>query len=179
MRHINRLAVQCFCDYPPITEPLLPGQLRSGAYTDFGTMTLFFHYGAEGLEIQRPNGTWFHAPSILVRLLLEAPLHRWTNGQLGPAHRVVPPQGNAAQRSRYSTTLFYEPRHEVVISCLKPCQGPTRSALFRRLLRVNILKRSGRKILAVGMKIKELGDAVQRVVLLNSFAWEQCVGFLE
>src|SRR5215470_14414888 len=28
--------------YPPITEPLLPGQLRSGAHTDFGTMTLLF-----------------------------------------------------------------------------------------------------------------------------------------
>src|SRR5262249_25711544 len=25
--------------YPPIAEPLLPGQLRSGAHTDFGTMT--------------------------------------------------------------------------------------------------------------------------------------------
>ena len=39
---------------------------------------------------------------------------------------------------------------------------------FRRLLRVNILKRSGRKIFAVGMKIKAIGrDAVQRVVLFS------------
>jgi isopenicillin N synthase-like dioxygenase len=46
--------------YPPITEPLLPGQLRSGAHTDFGTMTLLFHHGnAEGLEIQRPNGSCY------------------------------------------------------------------------------------------------------------------------
>jgi isopenicillin N synthase-like dioxygenase len=51
--------------YQPITEPLLPGQLRSGAHTDFGTMTLLFHHGsAEGLEIQRPDGTWLHAPSM-------------------------------------------------------------------------------------------------------------------
>jgi isopenicillin N synthase-like dioxygenase len=120
--------------YPPITEPLLPGQLRSGAHTDFGTMTLLFHHGsAEGLEIQRPNGTWLHAPSIPGAAIINVGdlLHRWTNGQLRSVlHRVVPPQGNAAQRSRYSTTLFYEPRHEVVISCLEPCQGPTRPALF-------------------------------------------------
>ena len=39
---------------------------------------------------------------------------------------------------------------------------------FRPLLRVNILKRSGRKIFAVGMKIKAIGrDAVQRVVLFS------------
>jgi isopenicillin N synthase-like dioxygenase len=120
--------------YPPITEPLLPGQLRSGAHTDFGTMTLLFHYGnAEGLEIQRPNGAWLHAPSIPGAAIINVGdlLTRWTNGQLRSVlHRVVPPKGEATQRSRYSTTLFYEPRHEVVISCLEPCRSPSRPALY-------------------------------------------------
>jgi isopenicillin N synthase-like dioxygenase len=120
--------------YPPITEPLLPGQLRSGAHTDFGTMTLLFHYGnSEGLEIQRPNGTWLHAPSIPGAAIVNVGdlLTRWSNGQLRSVlHRVVPPQGEAAQRPRYSATLFYEPRHEVVISCLEPCQSPTKPALY-------------------------------------------------
>jgi isopenicillin N synthase-like dioxygenase len=120
--------------YPPITEPLLPGQLRSGAHTDFGTMTLLFHYGsAEGLEIQRPNGTWLHAPSMPGAAIVNVGdlLTRWTNAQLRSVlHRVVPPEGEAAQRSRYSATLFYEPRHEVVISCLEPCHGPTKPALY-------------------------------------------------
>ena len=120
--------------YPPITQPLLPGQLRSGAHTDFGTMTLLFHHGsAEGLEIQRPDGTWLHAPSIPGAAIVNVGdlLTRWTNGQLRSVlHRVVAPEGEAAQRSRYSTTLFYEPRHEVVISCLEPCHGPTRPVLY-------------------------------------------------
>jgi isopenicillin N synthase-like dioxygenase len=120
--------------YPPITEPLLPGQLRSGAHTDFGTMTLLVHHGsAEGLEIQRPDGTWLHAPSIPGAAIVNVGdlLTRWTNGQLRSVlHRVVPPDGRAAQRSRYSATLFYEPRHEVVISCLEPCQSPTKAALY-------------------------------------------------
>jgi isopenicillin N synthase-like dioxygenase len=120
--------------YPPITEQLLPGQLRSGAHTDFGTMTLLFHHGsAEGLEIQRPNGTWLHAPSVPGAAIINVGdlLNRWTNGQLRSVlHRVIPPKGEAAERSRYSATLFYEPRHETVISCLKPCQSPTRPALY-------------------------------------------------
>ena len=120
--------------YPPITEPLLPGQLRSGAHTDFGTMTLLFHHGsAEGLEIQRPDGTWLHAPSIPGAAIVNVGdlLTRWTNGQLRSVlHRVVPPKGKGTQRPRYSTTLFYEPRHEVLISCLEPCHGPTKPALY-------------------------------------------------
>src|SRR5262249_18090223 len=120
--------------YPPVTEPLLPGQLRSGAHTDFGTMTLLVHHGsAEGLEIQRPNGTWLHAPAVRGAAIVNVGdlLTRWTNGQLKSVlHRVVPPEGEAAQRPRYSATLFYEPRHEVVISCLEPCHGPTKPALY-------------------------------------------------
>ena len=120
--------------YPPITEPLLPGQLRSGAHTDFGTMTLLFHYGhSEGLEIQRLNGNWLHAPSIPGAAIVNAGdlLTRWTNGQFRSVlHRVIPLEGEAAQRPRYSATLFYEPRHEVVISCLEPCHGLGKPALY-------------------------------------------------
>ncbi|HEY7164446.1 MAG TPA: 2OG-Fe(II) oxygenase family protein, partial [Candidatus Binatia bacterium] len=120
--------------YPPITEPLLPGQLRSGAHTDFGTMTLLVHHGsAEGLEILRPNGSWLHAPSIHGAAIINVGdlLTRWTNGQLPSVlHRVVPPEGEASKRSRYSATLFYEPRHEVVISCLEPCHGLGKPPLY-------------------------------------------------
>jgi isopenicillin N synthase-like dioxygenase len=120
--------------YPPFTEPLLPGQLRSGAHTDFGTMTLLFHHGsAEGLEIQRPDGNWLHAPSLPGAAIVNVGdlLTRWTNGQLRSVlHRVVLPEGEAAQRPRYSATLFYEPRHEVVISCLEPCQSKSKPALY-------------------------------------------------
>src|SRR5215468_10666004 len=120
--------------YPPISEPLLPGQLRSGAHTDFGTMTLLFHHGsAEGLEIQKPDGSWLHAPSIPGAAIINVGdlLNRWTNGQLKSVlHRVVLPQGNGAQRSRYSTTLFYEPRPEVLISCLDSCRSASKPPLF-------------------------------------------------
>ena len=132
--HQPQIGAVLLLHYPPVTEPLLPGQLRSGAHTDFGTITLLFHHGsAEGLEIQRPGGHWLPAPSIPGAAIVNVGdlLSRWTNRQLRSVlHRVVPPEGEATMRSRYSATVFYEPRHEVVISCLEPCQGPDRPALY-------------------------------------------------
>jgi isopenicillin N synthase-like dioxygenase len=120
--------------YPPIDKPLLPGQLRSGSHTDFGTLTLLFHYGSsEGLEIQRPDGSWLHAPSLPGAAIVNAGdlLTRWTNGQLRSVlHRVVAPQGPAAHESRYAAVLFYEPRPEALITCLEPCQEPNHPALY-------------------------------------------------
>ncbi len=140
--------------YPPITQSLLPGQLRSGAHTDFGTMTLLFHHGsAEGLEIQRPDGSWLHAPSIPGAAIVNVGdlLTRWTNGQLRSVlHRVVPPRGEASQRPRYSATLFYEPMHEVVISCLEPCQSPTKPALYPPITAGERLAERRRENLRVG-----------------------------
>jgi isopenicillin N synthase-like dioxygenase len=120
--------------YPPISGPLLPGQIRSGAHTDFGTITLLLHSGSsEGLEIQRPDGTWLHAPSLPGAAIINAGdlMRRWTNGQLRSVlHRVVPPQGALAQQPRYAAVLFYEARYDAVITCLEPCQGPDRPALY-------------------------------------------------
>jgi isopenicillin N synthase-like dioxygenase len=132
--HEQHTGAVMLLNYPPISQSLLPGQLRSGAHTDFGTMTLLFHHGsAEGLEIQRPDGNWLHAPSLPGAAIVNVGdlLTRWTNGQLRSVlHRVVLPEGEAAQRPRYSATLFYEPRHEVVISCLEPCQSKSKPALY-------------------------------------------------
>jgi isopenicillin N synthase-like dioxygenase len=120
--------------YPPLTGPLESGQLRSGAHTDFGTMTLLFHYGdAGGLEIQRPDGSWLAAPSVPGAAIVNAGdlLRRWSNDQLRSVlHRVVLPEGPAAARSRYSAVLFYSPRPDAVVTCLEPCVGPDRPARY-------------------------------------------------
>jgi isopenicillin N synthase-like dioxygenase len=120
--------------YPPLPGELLPGQLRSGAHTDWGTITLLFHAGdAGGLEIQRPDGTWLPAPSVPGAAIVNAAdlLRRWTNTQLRSVlHRVTPPEGPAAARSRYSAVLFYQPRFDAVITCLEPCHGPGRPARY-------------------------------------------------
>lgn len=120
--------------YPPLVAPLLPGQIRAGAHTDFGTITLLFHHDdAGGLEIQRPDGTWLPAPGVADAVIVNAGdlLPRWTNDQLRSVpHRVVPPGGDAAVRSRYSAVRFYQPRYDATIECLAPCHGPDRPARY-------------------------------------------------
>jgi isopenicillin N synthase-like dioxygenase len=120
--------------YPPLVDALLPGQLRAGAHTDFGTISfLFHHHDAGGLEIQRPDGTWLPAPGAADAVIVNVGdlLSRWTNDQLRSVpHRVVPPEGDAATRSRYSAVRFYQPRYDARIECLAPCQGPDRPARY-------------------------------------------------
>ena len=120
--------------YPPLTGDLLPGQARAGAHTDFGTITLLFHYkDAGGLEIQRPDGTWLPAPCLPDACIVNAGdlLQRWTNDELRSVlHRVVAPTGEAATRSRYSAVLFYQPQPAALITCLEPCQAPDRPARY-------------------------------------------------
>ena len=120
--------------YPPLTGDLLPGQARAGAHTDFGTITLLFHYkDAGGLEIQRSDGSWLPAPCLPDACIVNAGdlLQRWTNDELRSVlHRVVAPMGEAAARSRYSAVLFYQPQPTAVITCLEPCQTPDHPAQY-------------------------------------------------
>jgi isopenicillin N synthase-like dioxygenase len=120
--------------YPPLRAPAGPGQFRSGAHTDYGTLTLLFHHAdAGGLEIQRPDETWVPAPSLPGAVIVNAAdlLARWTNDQFRSVrHRVVLPEGALATRSRYSAVRFCEPRYDAVITCLPTCQGPGRPARY-------------------------------------------------
>jgi isopenicillin N synthase-like dioxygenase len=52
-------------------------------------------------------------------------LERWTNGQFrSSSHRVVNPNGAAADHHRYSVVLFHSPNPDAVIECLTPCRSP-------------------------------------------------------
>jgi isopenicillin N synthase-like dioxygenase len=46
-------------DYPALAEPALPGQLRCGEHTDFGSLTILAIDGnASGLEVRARDGRW-------------------------------------------------------------------------------------------------------------------------
>lgn len=115
--------------YPPLRGTPAPGQLRAGAHTDFGGISLLFQDEEGGLEIQAPDGTWLLALALPGTAIVNTGdlMERWTNGQFRSSpHRVVNPVGPAAVRDRYSTVLFHSPNRDAVISCLEPCQGPER-----------------------------------------------------
>jgi isopenicillin N synthase-like dioxygenase len=115
--------------YPPLEGTPAPGQLRAGAHTDFGGLSLLFPGAEGGLEIQAPDGTWLAAPARAGAALVNTGdlIERWTNGLFRSSpHRVVNPTGPAAARDRYSVVLFHSPNGDALITCLDSCQSPDR-----------------------------------------------------
>jgi isopenicillin N synthase-like dioxygenase len=68
--------------YPVLSQPPLPGQLRTGAHTDYGAMTILAATDAEGgLEVRLPDGSWAGVEPAAVDRHVRA-------SELRPAHRV-------------------------------------------------------------------------------------------
>lgn len=118
--------------YPPVASAPLAVQLRAGAHTDFGGISLLVQDDSGGLEVQKSDGSWVAAPPIPDTAMVNTGdlLERWTNGLFRSSpHRVVP-FGDSHRRDRYSVVLFYSPHRDTVISCLEPCQSPENPAKY-------------------------------------------------
>lgn len=121
--------------YPPLVDEPRPGQLRTGAHTDFGAMTILaMTEGEGGLEAQMPNGRWtpvFAQPNELIVNIGDM-LARWTNNQwTSTLHRVVNPASVADARSRrQSIGFFVHPNYDAEIACLPTCLAPDASPVF-------------------------------------------------
>lgn len=124
-RHISLLVTNF---YPAQRERPRPGQLRAGAHTDYGTLTIL--YGEDtpgGLQVKNRKGTWIDvhpAPRSFVINLGDA-MARWTNDRwVSTLHRVVNPPREFARHGRLSIAFFHQPNHDADIRCLETCQGP-------------------------------------------------------
>ena len=125
-RHFSILGLH---HYPPLDAPPEPGQLRTGAHTDFGAMTILAMTDAVGgLEAQLPDGRWAPVqprPGALV-INLGDMMQRWTNDAWASTlHRVVNPPGlrEAASR-RLSVGFFVHPDYDAPIAALPTCLKP-------------------------------------------------------
>ncbi|MEO0349122.1 MAG: 2-oxoglutarate and iron-dependent oxygenase domain-containing protein [Cyanobacteria bacterium P01_A01_bin.15] len=117
--------------YPPLGVLPAPGQLRAGAHSDYGSLTLLFQDSVGGLEIQRTSGDWIAAPVVCDTILINIGdlMERWTNGVFrSTRHRVRLPQGVQAQDNstslgpgRNSIAFFCQPDADVDIVCLPTC----------------------------------------------------------
>ncbi len=121
-RHITGLSAHY---YPPQTTPPLDGQLRAGAHTDFGSLTIL-HAGGnpEGLQVRTRDGTWQDVaipPECFVVNIGDL-LAQWTNDRwVSTLHRVVNPQGTRAHLPRQSIAFFHQPNWHTVVTCLPGC----------------------------------------------------------
>ena len=122
-------------NYPPPPGAPLPGQLRSGAHSDYGSLTILRIEDAPGgLQVMNRRGDWVdvkaHPASFVVNL--GDLMANWTNDRwVSTLHRVVNPEPDRVLGSRRQTLVFFhQPNYDALIECLPTCQGPDNPAKY-------------------------------------------------
>jgi isopenicillin N synthase-like dioxygenase len=116
-------------NYPaPDVEPE-PGQLRAGAHTDYGCMTILRTEDAPGgLQVQTRTGEWLDVQAVPGSFVVNLGdmMARWTNDRwTATLHRVVvPPPDRRALSRRQTLVFFHDPRPDAVIECIPGCGEP-------------------------------------------------------
>ncbi|HLJ72837.1 MAG TPA: 2OG-Fe(II) oxygenase family protein [Roseiarcus sp.] len=115
-------------NYPEQRVPPKPGQLRAGAHTDYGSLTILLpQEGSKGLEIFS-NGAWIPVPPIPGAFVINLGdlMQRWTNDRwVSTLHRVVnPPPEEGGLARRQSLAFFHQPNWFAEIACLEACLAP-------------------------------------------------------
>ena len=103
---------------------LQPNQMRMGAHTDYGSITVLLADPVPGLQICDDAGCWHDVVpspgSFIVNvgdLLAEWSNDRWRS----TLHRVVPPACSRRSGRRRSVAWFQQPNWDAVIECLPTC----------------------------------------------------------
>jgi isopenicillin N synthase-like dioxygenase len=112
--------------YPARSVPPEPGQLRAGAHTDYGTLTLLRQDSVGGLEVTTRNGEWIGVEAIPGAFVVNIGdlMAGWTNDRWrSTVHRVTDPPattGGAFER-RFSMPFFHNANWDAEVSCLPTC----------------------------------------------------------
>jgi isopenicillin N synthase-like dioxygenase len=113
-------------NYPEQTVAPKPGQIRAGAHTDYGSLTILLPQpGSKGLEIVTPDGEWTPVPPIPGAFVINIGdlMARWTNDRwISTLHRVVNPPADGGRRDRrQSFAFFHQPNWHASIEVLPAC----------------------------------------------------------
>lgn len=128
-RHISRLRIR---HYLKQSKAPLSGQLRAGAHTDYGSLTILLPENdqATGLQVFSKDGSWCDVPLVSGTYIINIGdlLARWTNDRwTSTLHRVVNPPGElVAKRDRLSLPFFHAPNYDTVVRCLNVCRNDER-----------------------------------------------------
>jgi isopenicillin N synthase-like dioxygenase len=130
-RHITNMSV---IHYPPLEREPLPGQLRGGPHTDFGSLTILQRDDAPGgLQVQI-GGEWVDAPFVPDSFVINLGdlMAEWTNDRwVSTVHRVVPPPTlRDGSTDRMSIPFFHQPNYDALIEVLPSCITPDRPARY-------------------------------------------------
>lgn len=123
-------------NYPEQDAPPADGQLRAGAHTDYGTLTILRQQtGRGGLEVHDPKSdSWVGVPAVEGAFVINIGdlMARWTNDRwTSTLHRVVNPDAGATLSTRrQSMPFFANANYAQVVECLPTCLHPDGSATY-------------------------------------------------
>jgi isopenicillin N synthase-like dioxygenase len=131
-QHIDGSATMRMIHYPAWDGEIKEDQVRGGAHTDYGSITLLWRFDdVEALQVyDKKDNVWVTVPSIENSIVLNVAdmFQRWSNDLLkSTPHRIV---NVDMDRSRYSMPYFVDPGRDVMIKNLtnKPDKYPPISA---------------------------------------------------
>jgi isopenicillin N synthase-like dioxygenase len=125
-RHISGIRA---INYPEQPDEPPAGQLRAGAHSDYGALTILKAETAPGgLQVLNRLGQWVDVEPVADSFVINLGdlMMHWTNDRwVSTLHRVVnPPRDRARGSRRQSVVFFYQPNYDAVIECLPSCCGP-------------------------------------------------------
>ena len=125
-RHITAMRLN---HYAEASRPPLPGQLRAGAHTDYGSLTILLATDAAGgLQVRGGDGSWWDVAPVPGTFIVNLGdlMAQWTNDRwVSTLHRVVnPPAARRVGSRRASIGFFHQPNHDALIECLPTCRPP-------------------------------------------------------
>lgn len=125
-------------NYPAQETAPRPGQLRAGAHTDYGTLTLLRQDAVGGLQVADSQGRWVKVDSLPGALVVNIGdlMARWTNDRWrSTLHRVVNPADESVARTRrQSLPFFHNANWDAEVSCLPTCVAPGAVARYEPVL---------------------------------------------
>jgi len=122
-RHISHLQANL---YPDQDVPPQPDQLRAGAHSDYGSLTVLRQENKPGgLQVQTADGTWLDVETVPQSFVINIGdlMAYWTNDRWrSTLHRVVnPPREAFGSSARLSLVFFHQPNHDAQVECLRSC----------------------------------------------------------
>jgi isopenicillin N synthase-like dioxygenase len=120
---VNHFAAFHALHYSAMDRPPLPGQLRAGAHSDFGSLTILMppEGGGMGLEVRLPDGRFLpvEAPAGAYVINIGDLMQQWTNDRwVSTLHRVVNPDDEGWRRRRLSLGFFCHPNYDATVAAL-------------------------------------------------------------
>lgn len=127
-------------NYPEQILPPEEGQLRAGAHTDYGTLTILRQeLGRGGLQVHdEKTDSWVDIPPVAGGYVINIGdlMARWTNDRwTSTLHRVVNPDaGSPVSTRRQSMPFFHNANYSTVVECLPSCLADGEIAKYEPVL---------------------------------------------